>query len=145
MSLQQQNKSGDRRNQELEVLADPALEQALGNFRQSVHAWSKAAYDRPRIVAHIAVHRGWRLAAGWALGCVLTAGSLTGALYKYHHRPVIARTAVAQATRAQELAVQQRGGNTDEDLLADVDSDISRAVPTAMEPLAQLMDSDGGQ
>jgi len=32
-------------------------------------------------------------------------------------------------------------GESDQDLLANVDSDISRAVPAAMEPLAQMMDS----
>ncbi|HUA91800.1 MAG TPA: hypothetical protein VL991_04490 [Terracidiphilus sp.] len=126
-------------------MADPLLEQALGNFRQSVHAWSKAAYERPRTAAPIAVHRGWRLAASWALGCVLAAGSLTGALYKYHHRQVIEKTSVAQARRSQQLAVQQSRTNDDEDLLANVDSDISRDVPAAMEPLAQLMESSGDQ
>jgi hypothetical protein len=33
----------------------------------------------------------------------------------------------------------------DEDLLASVDSDVSREVPAAMEPLAQLMDDNGTQ
>jgi len=33
----------------------------------------------------------------------------------------------------------------DDDLLASVDSDVSRAVPAAMEPLAQLMDDNGTQ
>ena len=33
----------------------------------------------------------------------------------------------------------------DEDLLATVDSDVSRGVPAAMEPLAQLMDDNGTQ
>jgi hypothetical protein len=32
-----------------------------------------------------------------------------------------------------------------EDLLAKVDSDVSRAVPSAMEPLAQLMADDEPQ
>jgi hypothetical protein len=79
------------------------------------------------------------------LGCVLAAGSLTGALYKYHHRQVIEKTSVAQARRSQQLAVQQSRTNDDEDLLANVDSDISRDVPAAMEPLAQLMESSGDQ
>jgi hypothetical protein len=33
----------------------------------------------------------------------------------------------------------------DEDLLATVDSDVSRQVPAAMEPLAQMMDENGAQ
>jgi hypothetical protein len=144
MSLQK-SKSVDRRNLELDGLADPALEQALANFRQSVHAWSERAYARPRVAAPVTVHRSWRLAAGWALGCVLATVSLTGGLYKYLHRQAIAKASVAQETRPQQLAVQQRRTNDDQDLLADVDSDISRDVPAAMEPLAQLMDSNGDQ
>ena len=37
---------------------------------------------------------------------------------------------------------EARAKVTDEDLLADVDSAVSRQVPSAMEPLAQLMTED---
>ncbi len=37
----------------------------------------------------------------------------------------------------------KRAANSDENLLATVDNDVSRQVPAAMEPLAQMMDSDG--
>ncbi len=140
MSLQENGKGRNERDR----FAEPTLDQALTNFRQSVHAWSEAVYDRPRIVAPLAVHRGWRLAVGWALGCVLAAGSLTGGLYQYH-RQAIAKGKADQAAKQRQVIVQQRASNTDEDLLADVDNDVSRAVPAAMEPLAQLMDSDGDQ
>ena len=40
-------------------------------------------------------------------------------------------------------AAVKRAINTDEDLLATVDNDVSRQVPAAMEPLAQIMDGDG--
>jgi len=85
------------------------------------------------------------MVGAWALGCVLAAGSLTGGLYERHHRQELARIAAANAAAqkaAQErLAAEQLPAQpTDEDLLATVDSDISRAVPAAMEPLAQMMD-----
>lgn len=126
-------------------ILDPILEQALGNFRQCVQAWSETAYSRPRIAAPVAAHRNWRLATGWALGCVLAAGSLMGGLFDRHHRQVMARMKVEQEASQRQLAIQRRARNADEDLLATVDSDISRAVPAAMEPLAQLMDDDADQ
>jgi hypothetical protein len=121
---------------------DPVVEQALRNFKASVDAWSEAEMSRPRTVK--VVHHSWRLAASWAMGCVLAAGSLTGALYERQLRQEQARIAAAKAAQkmAQErlAATQQVSGDSDQDLLATVDSDISRAVPAAMEPLAQLMD-----
>jgi hypothetical protein len=124
---------------------DPVVKQALRNFKASVDAWSEAAMSRPRTVKVAVRHAGWRLAASWALGCVLAAGSLAGALYERQHRQEMARIAAAKAAAqkaAQEklAAEQQSAGVTDQDLLATVDSDISRAVPAAMEPLAQMMD-----
>jgi hypothetical protein len=125
---------------------DPVVEQALRNFKASVDAWSEAALSRPRTVK--VVRRGatrWRMAASWALGCVLAAGSLAGALYERQHRQELARIAAAQAAAQkaaeEKLAAEQKSaGQSDEDLLATVDKDISRAVPAAMEPLAQMMD-----
>jgi hypothetical protein len=128
-----------------EVL-DPALKEAVGNFRQSVCAWSEAAYSRPRTAVQIAARKSWRMAVGWALGCVLAAGSLGGGLYERDHRQAVARVAAQlRLARERKLAAQQRARQADEDLLATVDSDVSREVPVALEPLAQLMDSDGNQ
>jgi hypothetical protein len=45
-------------------------------------------------------------------------------------------------TRRQPTAVKSAAAN-DAELLATVDSDVSRQVPAAMEPLAQMMDSSG--
>ncbi len=119
------------------------LEQALVNFRQSVHAWSEAAYIRPLPVAVAARRHNWRPAAAWALGCVLAAGSVAGGLYDRHYRQ---QQAAMQAARQQQLAVELlRAKQTDETLLAAVDSDVSRQVPSAMEPLAQLMDEYASQ
>jgi hypothetical protein len=127
---------------------DPVVAQALKNFKASVDAWSEAAMSRPRTVR--TVRHSWRLATGWALGCVLAAGSLTGGVYEHQHRRGLARIAAQQ--RAERIVQQQRAdvgqpaasaAVADQDLLATVDSDISREVPAAMEPLAQLMDDAG--
>jgi hypothetical protein len=49
------------------------------------------------------------------------------------------------ATVRKVSAAQDSAQAQDEDLLASVDSDVSREVPAAMEPLAQLMDDNGTQ
>ena len=91
-------------------------------------------------------HTSWRLAAGWALGCVLAAGSVTGGVYERHHRQELAKiAAAAEAARQQKLVAEQRARQNEEDLLAKVDSDVSREVPSAMEPLAQMMAEDGAE
>jgi hypothetical protein len=128
---------------------DPVVAQALKNFKASVDAWSEAAMSRPRTVR--TVRHSWRLVAGWALGCVLAAGTLTGGLYEHQHRQDLAKIAAQQ--RAEQITEQQRAATNqpaasapvgeDQDLLATVDSDISREVPAAMEPLAQLMEDNG--
>jgi phosphosulfolactate phosphohydrolase-like enzyme len=123
---------------------DPVFAQALRNFKASVDAWSQAAMNRPRTTVLRARH-SWRMAAGWALGCVLAAGSVAGALHERQHKQELARIAAAKAAAqkaAQErlVAEQQSASQMDQDLLATVDNDISRAVPAAMEPLAQMMD-----
>ena len=121
---------------------DQELAEALDNFKSSVHAWSEAALGRPRMVAKVVRRRSWRLAAGWALGCALVAGSVSGGVYEHHQRQEMARLAAAAKAAEQKrlLAVEQ--AKQEEDLLSKVDSDVSREVPSAMEPLAQLMAED---
>jgi hypothetical protein len=153
----------------------PELEQALRHFKASMDAWSDATLNnavlsRPRMTAQTAVRHTWRMAASWALGCLLAAGSLAGAVHEIYHRQEMARLAAQQAAQkaAEERAAAARdaalrasaqvnksvpvaatlkddAGAQDEDLLATVDSDVSREVPAAMEPLAQLMDENGTQ
>ena len=132
-------------NHDHEQVADIELEQALKNFRSSVHAWSETAYSQPHMPVRV-YRTSWRVAAGWALGCVLAAGSLTGGLYERHHRQELAKIAAAQeAARQQKLAAEERARVENEDLLAKVDSDVSREVPSAMEPLARMMAEDEPQ
>jgi hypothetical protein len=121
---------------------DVELELALKNFKSSVHAWSDAMYSRPRVVSKEIRLRSWRLALGWALGCVLVAGSVSGGLLERNHRQEVARIAAERraAEQLRQVRQQQAAMVSDEVLLADVDSDVSRQVPSAMEPLAQMMD-----
>jgi len=132
-----------------EETRDPLLAEALGHFKASVDAWSAGAMSRPR-KSVAAARRGataWRTAGGWALGLVLAAGSVAGVLYERHHRQESARMAAIKGVAekaAQERAMAKEpaalgAAIKDEDLLATVDNDISRAVPAAMEPLAQMM------
>jgi hypothetical protein len=154
----------------------PELEQALKHFKTSMDAWSDAAMSRPRTAAKLAVRHSWRMVAGWALGCLLAAGSLAGAGHEIYRRQELAKVAAqkaaqkaaeeraaaaratAQPTSAQSdkkapaatirkvsTGAQDSAADSDEDLLATVDSDVSREVPAAMEPLAQLMDDNGTQ
>jgi sRNA-binding protein len=121
---------------------DMELDEALKNFRATMRAWSEAELSRPR-AAKTVRQRSWRLAAGWALGCALVAGGVSGGVYERHHRQEAARAAAeARAAEQQRLAAEQQARETEEDLLAKVDSDIAREVPSAMEPLAQLMGED---
>jgi hypothetical protein len=127
-------------------IEDLALEQTLKNFRMSVVAWSDAAYSRPRTVTQTVRRRSWRLVAGGALGCALLAGGVAGVGYERHQRQEAARIAAARVVEQQRLVREQQNllreeqaKAEDEDLLSKVDSDVSREVPSAMEPLAQLM------
>jgi hypothetical protein len=123
-------------------MLDPALQETLRDFRLSVHAWSEAAYSRPRAGLGIEPkHTAWRRATAWALGCVLAAGVAMGGIHARHNQQELARfAAIREAENRRQLAEQH--AREAEELLAKVDSDISRQVPHAMEPLAQLMAED---
>jgi len=123
---------------------DEEMKQALGNFRLSVEAWSAAAYSRPRGVIQAHGRRIWRLAAGWALGCALVVGAASGVVHEQHLRQEQVR-AVAAAQAERQRIEAERQVRDEEELLAKVDSDVSRQVPSAMEPLAQLMAGDESQ
>ncbi|HEX3892373.1 MAG TPA: hypothetical protein VHW46_07355 [Terracidiphilus sp.] len=124
----------------LEAL-DPALKQALGEFKASVRAWSDAAAARPRTISAGMRQTAWRTAAGWSLTALLLAGTMWGGVYQYHQREVAAQRAAAHAAEQQRQAEAQRvlqEAQAEEEMLASVDTAVSREVPTAMEPLAQL-------
>jgi hypothetical protein len=124
---------------------DFELEQVLKNFKSSVCTWSEAELSRPRRWTREVRHRSWRLALGWAMGCALVVGSVSGGLLERHQKLEAARmVAQQQAAERQKQLLEQRATVvvTDEALLAGVDSDVSRQVPSAMEPLAQMMSYD---
>ena len=119
---------------------DELLEGALHNFRQSVHAWSDAEFSRPRAV--VAAHRGvrhpWALVS-CTLGAVLAAGLAVAGVHERDLRVQQEHIAAArQAEQQREMAAER--ARESEDLLANVDKDVSREVPSALEPLARLMD-----
>ena len=118
---------------------DESLEQTLRDFRSSVHAWSEAELGRPHKLVDV-YRTDWRVAASWALGCLLAVGSLAGGLYERRHLEEQAKIAAAATERQQQLDAQKRKEN--EELFAKVDNDVSREVPSAMEPLAQMMALD---
>jgi hypothetical protein len=126
---------------------NPELDLALREFRLSVHAWSEAAFSRPR-TAFAAGRRKqvWLLAAGWALSVVLVAVGVSTGVWENHRQEM--RMAAARMAEHERQAAEQRNQQArqeDEDLLAKVDSDVSREVPSAMEPLAQMMAGDETQ
>ena len=125
----------------------PELDLALREFRLSVHAWSEAAYSRPRTaVAAVRRKQVWRLAAGWALSGVLVAGGVSTGVWEHHRQEMrMAAARVAEHERPAANERNQQARQEDEDLLAKVDSDVSRGVPSAMEPLAQMMAGDKTQ
>jgi len=121
------------------------LAEAVSDFRLSIHAWSDAALSRPRTEVETGRRRVRGLAIGWTLGCVLVAGGLSGGIYEHLHQQQLAHIAAVRAIEQQRLVAQEQLRHEEEDLLAKVDSDVSREVPTAMEPLAQLMAEDETQ
>jgi hypothetical protein len=126
------------------LAGDPGIAEALRDFRANVCAWSDAEYARPRTAVRSVRQRSWQLAAGWALGCVLVAGGVSGGVYERHQRQETTRIAAVREAERQRLVAEQRVREEDE-LLAKVDNDVSREVPSAMEPLAQLMAEDEGE
>jgi hypothetical protein len=124
---------------------DRELDQALEDFRLSVHVWSEATYSRPRTAAVAPPRGSWRLAAAWTLGCMLAAGSLVGGLYEHEHGRELAKVAAMRAARQRQLAAVQRARMEDANFMVTVDQDVSQEVPSAMEPLAQLMEGNTNQ
>jgi hypothetical protein len=124
---------------------EPFLDQALRNFKLSVDAWSDSAFSNRSFVQALP-RRNWRPAAAWALGCALVASSVSGVVYQrhdqqVHDQQVKAQQAAAKLAEQQKQAADLQAAN-EEDLLASVDSDVSRQVPSAMEPLAQMAEDE---
>jgi uncharacterized protein HemX len=149
-------KSPDGNIGQAHEVGDPVLDQALRNFRSSVHAWSEAVYCQPHQVVPVHIV-SWRGISAWALALVLAVGIAVGGFYGHNHRQ--SGTAAADAAQTRKPAESQpvmseanprttavpavaEPVRSDNEELAKVDSDVSRMVPTAMEPLAQMMTVD---
>ena len=140
MSRADENLKLDRGEDGLEM--EPELREAIGNFKSSVEAWSDAALSRPRQVAAPArSDRAWM--AKWALGSVVLVATVSGGVFQNHRQQEFAKAEAARIAQQQrELAAERV--KEEADLMAKVDSDISREVPSALEPLASLMDENQG-
>ncbi|HLI04232.1 MAG TPA: hypothetical protein VKU93_08180 [Terracidiphilus sp.] len=146
------NANGAKNHGPLEA-AEADLEHALRNFRASVHAWSEAELSRPRLMPVTLRHARWR-AAAWAsacvIACLIVAGSLTAGLYQHRRGQLTAGHTQQPQLRREQIQPRlpiagEPAAQGDEGLMAKVDSDVSRPVPSAMEPLARLMNESPDQ
>lgn len=140
MNRADENWKLDRGEDGLEM--EPELREAIGNFKSSVEAWSDAALSRPRqAVAPARSHRAWM--AKWALGSLVFVATVTGGVYQNQRQQEFAKAEAARIAEQQhELAAQR--AKEEADLMARVDNDIAREVPSALEPMASLMDENQG-
>lgn len=121
---------------------EPELREAISNFKSSVDAWSESAISRTRQVTTPA-RAGWGVATKWALGCAVFVCTVSGGVYQNHRQQESAKIEAARIAQQQrELAAER--AEEEADLMARVDSDIARQVPSALEPLASLMDENQG-
>jgi uncharacterized protein HemX len=140
MNRADENAKLDRADDGLEL--EPGLREAIGNFRSSVNAWSDAMASRPR-EATAPVRANWGLVTRWALGCAVFIGTVSGGVYQNHRQQEAAKIEAARIAQQQrELAAQR--AQEEADLMAKVDSDIAREVPSALEPMASLMEENQG-
>jgi uncharacterized protein HemX len=130
---------------------DVGLEDALKNFRMSVKSWSDAEFARPRTIAATTERTIGRRAAAWALACALVVGGISGELVVHQHNVEQNRIKAANAQKQRMLDAQRQQqvaelkAKQEDELLSNVDSDVSREVPSAMDPLAQLMSENESQ
>jgi uncharacterized protein HemX len=125
-------------------MLDSVLRPALKDFRASVHAWSEAAYNRPRPVPASAPQKiAGRRAAAWVLTLALSVGVVGTAGYEHHRRGVIAQQKQHEQEMERQRVLAEQQARETEELMANIDSDVSRQVPAAMEPLA--LTADGTQ
>jgi hypothetical protein len=121
---------------------EPELRKALGDFKLSVDAWSEAMISRPR-EAKAPAHTNWSEVIKWALGCVVFAGTVSSGVYQNHKQVEAAKVETARIAAQQRAAEAAKVANVnEEDLMADVDSDVARQVPSALEPMATMMNDD---
>jgi hypothetical protein len=120
---------------------DERMLAALRDFRTSVHAWSEAEFSRPRRAVSAEHRIAWRRSVIWALSLVMAAGVAGTGVYEHHQRAEMARQIQMQREMEQRRQLEAQKAKEAEEDLAKIDSDIAREVPSALEPLAQMDDS----
>ena len=133
---------GTGQAENLEMLENE-LREALSNFKASVDAWSDAMMSRPRAMKAPA-RTNWSAVTKWALGCVVFLSTVSGGVYQNHQQQEAQKVEAARVAEQQkrEMAAAKLAKADEEDLMAKVDSDVAREVPSALEPLATLMTED---
>lgn len=140
MNRTDENPKFVRGDEDLEL--EPELREAIGNFKASVDAWSEEMMSRPREV--VAPGRNnWALITKWALGCAVFVCTVSGGVYENHRQQKTAKIEAARIAEQQRALTAQRA-KEEADLMARVDTDIARTVPSALEPLASLMNENQG-
>jgi len=121
---------------------EPELRKILGDFKLSVDAWSDSMISRPR-EAKAPARKNWSAVTKWALGCAVFAGTVSSGVYQNHRQVEAAKVEAARiAGQQRSLEAAKVANVNEEDLMADVDSDVARQVPSALEPMATMMNDD---
>jgi hypothetical protein len=145
-----------QREQEEQIAAlEAELGDTLGDFRDCVHAWGQGSYGQPVPQLHASRALGWRLVAAGAMVVLLVAITLGGVAVRQIRHAAVARNSVPKQAVTTQIQMQNsvptvaavktstvKVDAEDEELLANVDRDVARQTPKAMEPLARLMDDD---
>jgi len=125
---------------------EPELREAISNFRSTVGAWSQAAADgvasRPR-EQKVTSGKNWALVTQWALASAVFVCTVSGGIYENHRQQEAAKVNAARVAEQQRELTALRA-KEEADLMAKVDTDIAREVPSALEPLASLMNDNQG-
>jgi hypothetical protein len=136
---------------------DPRFEEAMRNFRLSLHTWSEHELtSRPAMQmqsARSAWHWFTAPAATWAAAAALAIVAVGVPVGVHHHNVVIAQQKAADEAREHKLQEIQAATQTqiahtsidDDKLLQYVDTDIAQDTPDAMQPLASLMSESGAE
>lgn len=121
---------------------EPELREALDNFKLSVNAWSESMMSHPR-EAKAPARTNWSAVTKWALGCVVFAGTVSGGVYQNHRQLEAQKVEAARIAEQQhEMEAAKLAKADQDDLMAEIDSDVARQVPSALEPMATLMTED---
>lgn len=132
---------------------DSHVEEALRNFRLSMHHWSEHELSRRPSTQTQPVHSVWHWlmapAVTWAAAAAIAITAVGVPLGIHHHKVVVAQEQAAvvrqhMPQQTPEPAPTQVANSVDDDkLLEYVDADIAQQTPDAMQPLASLMKDSG--